>query len=238
MTLNYRIALPADAQACVDLRGRTRENAFSVAQLAAIGVTLASWRAGIADGSMPGHVCLSGDSLVGYVFGDKGTGEVIVLALLPEWEGQGIGRSLLDKLVADFTQLGLERLFLGCTADASRRSHGFYRHLGWRSTGRFDAAQDEVLEFFPRITRHATGRFNVAMKPQASAEVAGAASLGRMSLDKQFSGDLLATGQGEMLTAMTPTNGSAGYVAIERVTGTLQIVEGAHLYDFAYTLPT
>jgi hypothetical protein len=102
-----------------------------------------------------------------------------------------------------------------------------------------------------------------------------------MSLDKQFSGDLLATGQGEMLTAMTPTKGSAGYVAIERVTGTLhgrsgsfvfqhsgtmergaqqlsitvvpdsgtgelagiagrftlQIVEGKHLYDLAYTLP-
>ena len=46
-------------------------------------------------------------------------------------------------------------------------------------------------------------------------------TLGRMSLDKLFHGDLEATGKGEMLTAGTDT-GSAGYVAIERVTGTLQ----------------
>jgi GNAT superfamily N-acetyltransferase len=153
MPLTYRIALPEDAEACIDLRGKTRENAFSVAQLAAIGVTLESWRAGIADSSMPGHVCLSGDTLVGYVFGDKGSGEVVVLALLPAWEGQGIGRTLLDKLVGDFTRLGFERLFLGCTSGARRRSHGFYRHLGWRSTGTLDATQDEVLEYFPATRR-------------------------------------------------------------------------------------
>ena len=43
----------------------------------------------------------------------------------------------------------------------------------------------------------------------------------RMSLDKQFQGDLEGTGRGEMLTALTDVKGSAGYVAIERVTGTL-----------------
>jgi hypothetical protein len=42
-----------------------------------------------------------------------------------------------------------------------------------------------------------------------------------MSLDKQFRGDLEATSQGEMLSFMTTTKGSAGYVAIEKVTGTL-----------------
>jgi hypothetical protein len=43
-----------------------------------------------------------------------------------------------------------------------------------------------------------------------------------MSLDKQFHGDLEATSKGEMMTAMTEVKGSAGYVAIERVIGTLQ----------------
>ena len=146
MTLTYRRAVPEDAPACVDLRGRTRENSFSVAQLAAIGVTLDTWRGGIADGSLPGHVCLSEGALIGYCFGAPETGEVVVLALLPAWEGQGIGRTLLDLMVADLRARGFERLFLGCSADPRVRSHGFYRHLGWRSTGTVDAAGDEVLE--------------------------------------------------------------------------------------------
>ena len=50
----------------------------------------------------------------------------------------------------------------------------------------------------------------------------GNANLGRMSLDKIFEGDLVGAGTAEMLTATTPTRGSAGYVAIERVTGTLR----------------
>ena len=53
---------------------------------------------------------------------------------------------LLDLMVADLRARGFERLFLGCSADPRVRSHGFYRHLGWRSTGTVDAAGDEVLE--------------------------------------------------------------------------------------------
>ncbi len=78
------------------------------------------------------------------------------------------------------------------------------------------------------MTHIAKGRFEVSMKPQLSDEPAAAVTLGRMLLEKTFSGDLAATGQGQMLTAMTPTKGSAGYVAIERVSGTLQ-VSGASL---------
>ncbi len=59
------------------------------------------------------------------------------------------------------------------------------------------------------------------MTPQTSGAKAEP-SLGRFSLDKQFHGDLEATSQGEMLTAGTETEGSAGYVAVERVTGALQ----------------
>jgi hypothetical protein len=62
---------------------------------------------------------------------------------------------------------------------------------------------------------HASGTFEVKLTPQESANV------GRMSIDKQFHGDLEASSKGEMLSAMTDVKGSAGYVAIERVTGTL-----------------
>ncbi|MEM8484182.1 MAG: DUF3224 domain-containing protein [Bacteroidota bacterium] len=68
----------------------------------------------------------------------------------------------------------------------------------------------------------ATGTFDVTMKPiDAYAASKAGAQLGRMSLDKTFAGDLEGTSQGEMLTAMTDVKGSAGYVAIEQVEGSL-----------------
>jgi hypothetical protein len=136
------------------------------------------------------------------------------------------------------------------------------------------------------VTIHATGTFEVKLTPQppddkAPESKADDASLGRITIDKQFHGDLQATSKGQMLTAGTPVKGSAGYVAIERVSGTLQgrsgtfilqhtgtmtrgapqlsitvvpdsgtgqlvglagamtinIADGKHSYDFAYTLP-
>lgn len=71
---------------------------------------------------------------------------------------------------------------------------------------------------------HATGSFEVKLTPQD-----GAGDVGRMSIDKQFNGDLTGTSKGEMLAAMTKTEGSAGYVAIERVSATLQGRRGTFL---------
>jgi hypothetical protein len=67
----------------------------------------------------------------------------------------------------------------------------------------------------------ATGTFEVKMTPADEPRTESGVSLGRMALGKVFSGDLQATGQGEMLTALTGVDGSAGYVALERVTGSL-----------------
>jgi hypothetical protein len=67
----------------------------------------------------------------------------------------------------------------------------------------------------------AHGVFEVKLQPQELSEQGQAAALGRLSIDKQFQGDLEATSAGEMLSAMTPVEGSAGYVALERVTGSL-----------------
>jgi len=71
----------------------------------------------------------------------------------------------------------------------------------------------------------ARGSFDVNLTPQAQDEGDGAA-LGRLSIDKQFSGDLEGTSKGEMLTAGTPA-GSAVYVAVERVTGMLNGKRGS-----------
>ena len=129
------------------------------------------------------------------------------------------------------------------------------------------------------MSKHATGTFDVKLAVQTDEKI-GDPSVGRMSIDKVFHGDLEAASKGQMLTAMTDTKGSAGYVALERITGTLggrsgsfalqhsgtmtrgvprlsvtvvpdsgtdelagldgqmtiEVAEGKHRYDFAYTL--
>jgi len=68
----------------------------------------------------------------------------------------------------------------------------------------------------------AKGTFEVTMSAEPPYDVADGVSLGRVGLDKRFAGPLEATSTGQMIAARTGTQGSAGYVAIERVTGTLE----------------
>ncbi len=144
--LHYRAAVSTDAAECVVLRGLTRENAISAATLASLGITVESWANDIETGDLPGFVCTDDDRIVGYCFGDKRTGEIAVLVVMPPYEGRGIGKALLSQVVDVLRSVGFTRLFLGCSRDSSHRSHGFYRHLGWRPTGSFDANDDEILE--------------------------------------------------------------------------------------------
>lgn len=87
-------------------------------------------------------------------------------------------------------------------------------------------------------TARAVGTFTVQMKPAGEAPAAATDStpLGRMTLDKVFSGDIQGSGQGEMLTAMTPTHGSAGYVALERFAGSVHGLEGSFVLQHSGTM--
>jgi hypothetical protein len=73
---------------------------------------------------------------------------------------------------------------------------------------------------------HAVGTFDVKMKPEPLSDVAGKTAMGRMSIDKVYHGQLEGTGQGEFLSAMGTEKGSAGYVAMEQVAGTLDGKKG------------
>lgn len=66
-----------------------------------------------------------------------------------------------------------------------------------------------------------SGKFDVTLNVLTPYYQGDGTTLGRMSIDKQFHGELQASSKGEMLTAMTSVKGSAGYVAIEQVSGTL-----------------
>jgi Protein of unknown function (DUF3224) len=86
------------------------------------------------------------------------------------------------------------------------------------------------------MTTHASGPFEVKLNPQAPEDKVGDPTVVRMSIDKQFHGDLEATSKGQMLTAMTDVKGSAGYVAIERVTGTLRGRSGGFALQHSGTM--
>ncbi|WP_338681392.1 GNAT family N-acetyltransferase [Janthinobacterium sp. TB1-E2] len=65
----------------------------------------------------------------------------------PAFEGLGIGKTLLELVMAELRAQGHQRLFLGCSSDPASRSFGFYRYLGWTATGETDKYGDDVLEF-------------------------------------------------------------------------------------------
>ncbi len=85
------------------------------------------------------------------------------------------------------------------------------------------------------VTSHASGTFDVKLTPQLTADK-GDPPLGRMAVDKQYHGDLAGTGKGEMLGAGDPAKGSAGYVAMERVSGTLQGRSGTFVLQHSGTM--
>jgi hypothetical protein len=75
--------------------------------------------------------------------------------------------------------------------------------------------------------KRASGSFEVNVQPLANTEVSADPMLGRFLLTKKFSGDLDAKARGHMLSAGTPVKGSAGYVAIDHVSGALQGRKGS-----------
>ena len=85
------------------------------------------------------------------------------------------------------------------------------------------------------MTKHASGTFEVKLNPQVDDNV-GDPTVSRMSIDKQFHGDLEGTSTGQMLAAGTEIPGSAGYVAIERVRGRLGVRSGTFALQHSGTM--
>jgi hypothetical protein len=85
-------------------------------------------------------------------------------------------------------------------------------------------------------SRVAKGTFTVEITPHREPSTDDGLTFGRMALAKVFAGDLVGTGEGEMLTAVTPVPGSAGYVAIERVEGVLHGRSGGFFLQHSGTM--
>lgn len=84
---------------------------------------------------------------------------------------------------------------------------------------------------------HAHGTFDVTVTPQkADNQAAETAQLGRLSIDKKFSGELEGVSTGEMLSVGTEIEGSGGYVAIERVKASLNGKTGTFVLQHLGTM--
>jgi hypothetical protein len=86
------------------------------------------------------------------------------------------------------------------------------------------------------MTDRARGRFEVKLSPQAADETQADSAISRMLLDKQFHGDLEAVSKGQMLGVRTAVEGSAGYVAMEQVAGTLVGRNGTFILQHTGTM--
>ncbi|WP_105531751.1 DUF3224 domain-containing protein [Solimicrobium silvestre] len=86
------------------------------------------------------------------------------------------------------------------------------------------------------MSMQATGTFEVKLMPESLSGIAEKTGLGRMLLDKKFQGDLEASSQGEMLAFRSSVPSSAGYVAMETVSGTLHGRSGSFVLQHSSTM--
>ncbi|MDF1862766.1 MAG: GNAT family N-acetyltransferase [Verrucomicrobiales bacterium] len=128
--MNYREITPEDVAAIFDVRIKTWHNPNGAEELERMGITYDSVRQMMMT-THRGWLGESGGAVVGFVMGNKQTGEMWVVAVLKEFENRGIGKSLM-RLVEDWlVREGCGELFLTTDPDESFRAVGFYRHLGW-----------------------------------------------------------------------------------------------------------
>jgi GNAT superfamily N-acetyltransferase len=121
----------ADIPALFHVRPLTRENALTIDELRTLGITpesVATWLGGSTSGWL--WEASTGD-VVGFCMADCSTGELLVIALLPEYEGCGIGGQLMQHAESWLAQSGCTRAWLTTDIDQSLRAYGFYRHRGW-----------------------------------------------------------------------------------------------------------
>lgn len=130
----FREIGPDDAGALFAVRTATRENRLSREDLAARGITEQTVWNRLA-GSFRGWLCEDDGSVVGFAMGDGATGELEVIAVLPEHEGRGIGMRLIELVETWLAYRGWRELWLYTDPDPTLRAYGFYRARGWVDAG-------------------------------------------------------------------------------------------------------
>lgn len=128
--MNLRPIEPRDLKEIFDLRAATRENPYSREDLRKIGITEET-TAEVLRTTHRGWLCEVGGRIAGFAIGDGKTGELSVIAVLPEFEGRGIGSRLLAAVEEWLVSVGRTEFWLWTSADSKTRAFSFYRKHGW-----------------------------------------------------------------------------------------------------------
>jgi len=126
------------------IRVSTKENHFSMTDLAQVGVTresIAEWL----EGSVKGWLCEVSGKPAAFALADSMTAEVLVVACYPEYEKRGIGKALMLKVHEWLWSFDHDEIWLWSDPDAGIRAHGFYRKLGYEPSGA-TKGNDELLK--------------------------------------------------------------------------------------------
>ncbi len=145
MPLTYRQMRAEDVPAALAVRLSTRENAVTLRELEEdYGVTPQSMADELRSDTS-GWVCEDDGRLVGFSMGNGLNGEIAVVAVAPEYEGRGVGKTVLAHTQNWLFSLGYEEIWLLANPDPNVRASGFYEKLGWWATGVMKE-HDQVLK--------------------------------------------------------------------------------------------
>jgi ribosomal protein S18 acetylase RimI-like enzyme len=128
--MKFREITAADVPALFHVRPRTRENALSLEELQRLGITPQSVTESLGQ-STRGWVCDDSGQIVAFSMADRATGEFLVIAVLPEYEGKGVGGTLMSLAEEWLAASGCKRAWLSTDLDTTLRAYGFYRKRGW-----------------------------------------------------------------------------------------------------------
>jgi GNAT superfamily N-acetyltransferase len=129
--MSIRRITHADIPVLFDIRPRTRENALTLEELRRLGITPESVDAALLDATRGWLWETTEGDVAGFCMADRSTGELLVIALLPEHEGRGIGGQLMQQAEDWLARSGCTRAWLTTDLDPTLRAYGFYRHRGW-----------------------------------------------------------------------------------------------------------
>lgn len=124
----------SDIRRCIEVRALARENPYSKEALREAGITEKSVAA-MLDTTHKGWVCEIEQRIVGFSMGNRSNGEFWVIAVLPEFEGRGIGQKLLESTVRWLRASGCAEIWLWTSPDVSTRAYALYRKSGWKDCG-------------------------------------------------------------------------------------------------------
>ena len=145
MPLSFRGVEIADIPTTFAVRLATVENVVTMVELEKdYGVTPESLTDTL-QSDVRGWLCEDDGRVVGFSLGDRSNGEVLVVAVLPGYEGRGIGEALLSRVRDWLFKEGHDEIWLLANPDPGIRATGFYKHLGWETTA-MSRGEDVVLK--------------------------------------------------------------------------------------------